>query len=916
MRNTSRGVVAATASFTGLRRGMLSTSAAFIGGAGLTAALASTVNIASKFEQSMNILQAATHATTEEMSAASKAAQKLGADISLPSTSAADAALAMTELAKGGLSVQQAMEAARGTLQLAAAAGTDVGTAAAITARQLNAFGLSGDQAVKVADVLANSANSATGEITDFAIAFQQSAAVAHQFGLTVEDTAAALTVMAKAGLIGSDAGTSLRVMLTRLVPQTAKAVSEMEQLGIKFQDAQGNLVPFRQQIDNYQRALAKLTPAERQLAVQIIFGTDAQRAANIIFNGGAATFDRMRTAVTRHGGAAQLAAARSKGFAGAVNALKSAIETTQISLGLLLLPALTRYLHESARWLGDTENQERLQRDFAQALTITGGVLKVLVGVVSVASEAFQKFSSAVGGARNALIGLGVVIGALKLSSIALGAGAATTAIGRATIGVRALTTAGWANVAAVNALRASLLRLGAIGVITIGIEIVLNRESIDKTVTSFLKSNNLGFLTGGDFNNPTTDELLAAVERGGLMGKVAEKALVELAKRRGGTIGQAVGKNFAQTLRDGFLRGQSGVPGQTTATETAIAAAGPAGLASLSALKRNAIALAAAGRTKTTADDLKLLIEQRSLLAAEISKTQKALAGSTGKAAADLADTLQKLYDQDAAAMNEIVSITTEASDKAKAAAEKRRQALLDLIGTMRHGAAQVGDLFKKYQAQVAAQIPKQISGTGRVSANSVIAAQFAALGLSPTGDEIAPSRKALRAQALRLGDAIKDTFLDTRKTTSVLEGVRKALAIGVGKLADTVSFKIKALLDDLSQQLGEHGKLPRAAARSSAKIAAELTRGLGLDAAGRKQLQQNILAANVSRGTGIVFGNAPNIGPRATGQPRQDLHVHVGIDGREVAIATIPHINKVKRQSATQTSGRNAGDPNRFG
>jgi TP901 family phage tail tape measure protein len=891
---------------------MLSTSAAFIGGAGLATVLASTVKIASNFEQSMNILQAATHATTVEMAAASKAAQKLGADISLPATSAADAARAMTELAKGGLSVQQSIAAARGTLQLAAAAGTDVGTAAAITARQLNAFGLSGEEAVKVADVLANSANSATGEITDFAIAFQQSSSVAHQFGLSVEDTAAALTVMAKAGLIGSDAGTSLRVMLTRLVPQTAKAVAEMENLKVSFQDAQGNLTPFRDQIAQYQEALARLTPAERQLAVQVIFGTDAQRAANIIFNGGTKAFDKMRESVSKHGGAAQLAAARSKGFAGAVNALKSAIETTQISLGLLLLPTLTKYLHESAKWLGDTENQKRLQRDFKQAVELTGTAIGILANAVKIAKRVFDDLSDAVGGARNAMVLLVGAFTAFKYRNVVRGLVAIGTAAGESGAAGQ------------VGLLQTRLGMLSRVVIPAIAIPVILE----------------LSAQSAGDprINRKTGVE--GAINRlpvVGTINKAFSEAAVKITDALGLTTKQTAAKVKASLSHlsidpitgevTTFVLGTAGktVKETTVASKKAnkIISDGIVGLATLSADRRNALALAAAARTATTADDLRLLVERRKILAVEIAKTQRALSGSTGKAAADLADTLQKLYDQDTAAMNQISSITgaaadkaKEAADKAKAEAEKRRQALIDLIGTLRHGAAQVGDLFKKYQAQVAAQIPKQISGTGRVSANSVIAAQFAALGLSPTGDEIAPSRKALRAQALRLGDAIKDTFLDTKKTTSVLEGVRKALAIGVGKLADTVSFKIKALLDDLSQQLGEHGKLPRAAARSSAKIAAELTRGLGLDAAGRKQLQQNILAANVSRGTGIIFGPNLGVGPRVSNQPRQDIHVHVGIDGREVAIATIPHINKVKRQSATQTSGRNAGDPNRFG
>ena len=159
-----------------------------------------------------------------QMREISTVAKQLGADITLPATSAKDAAEAMLELSKGGLSIENTMSAARGTLQLAAAAHISAAEAAQIQARQLNAFNLEGKEATRVADTLANVAASATGDINDFAIAFQQSSSVANQFGLTIEETAASLGVLAQNSLVGSDAGTSFRVMLSRLVPTTKKA--------------------------------------------------------------------------------------------------------------------------------------------------------------------------------------------------------------------------------------------------------------------------------------------------------------------------------------------------------------------------------------------------------------------------------------------------------------------------------------------------------------------------------------------------------------------------------------------------------------------------------------------------------------------------------------------------------------------
>ena len=124
-------------------------------GAGLT----KTISIGLDYTTTMNTLGAVTQATAQQMDAAGQMAQELGNDITLPGTSAVDAAAAMTELAKGGFTVEQSMSAAKGTLQLAAAAQIDAASAATIQANALNTFGLSADYASKVSDVLANAAN-------------------------------------------------------------------------------------------------------------------------------------------------------------------------------------------------------------------------------------------------------------------------------------------------------------------------------------------------------------------------------------------------------------------------------------------------------------------------------------------------------------------------------------------------------------------------------------------------------------------------------------------------------------------------------------------------------------------------------------------------------------------------------------
>lgn len=310
-------------------------------------ALRSMIDITAQFEQELATFGAITGATADEIERVSERARELGADVSLPAVSASDAAVAMTELAKAGLDVEEAMAGAEGVLQLATAAQISQADAAQIAANALNSFGLAGDQAVRVADVLANAANAAQGSISDFAIGMRQVSAVARQVGLSLEDATALLSLFAKNGLSGSDAGTSLRVALIRLTAPTKKAADEIDRLGLKIRDAQGNFRPdvFAQ----FGEATESLGPAARDAAAALIFGQDAIRALSIGAREGSEGLRLMQFEIDQQGTAAELARARTEGLAGSFGNLQNQASTAGLSLGQQLSPALQEIVDVSA---------------------------------------------------------------------------------------------------------------------------------------------------------------------------------------------------------------------------------------------------------------------------------------------------------------------------------------------------------------------------------------------------------------------------------------------------------------------------------------------------------------------------------------------------------------------------------------
>lgn len=319
------------------------------GAAAAAGVVASIATIGMAYEQSLNVFQAVSGANADQMARVGRAAKDLGADMSLPATSAADAAKAMTELAKSGLSVDESLAAAKGTLQLAAAAQVDEAKAAEISANALNAFGLKGTEAGRVADILAASANASSAEITDMADSLKMSGAVAAAAGIPIEDLATVLGELANKGIKGSDAGTSVKQMLLSLEGPSKKAAGLMDELGINIYDSSGKMLSMRGIIQNVGAAMKGLTDEQRNAALATIFGSDAVRAANIILLGGVDAFDQMKGAVTRQGAAAELAAAKTKGLRGAWEGLKSQLETVAISIYEKASPAIESFVRSVA---------------------------------------------------------------------------------------------------------------------------------------------------------------------------------------------------------------------------------------------------------------------------------------------------------------------------------------------------------------------------------------------------------------------------------------------------------------------------------------------------------------------------------------------------------------------------------------
>jgi TP901 family phage tail tape measure protein len=309
----------------------LTTATAAVG-VGLIGAFGLAARAAAGFDKEMSAVAAVSDASGKSLNALRQAALQAGKDTAF---SATDAARAEEELAKAGVSTQQILGGAlTGSLNLAAAGQMDLADAATISAQSMNIFKLSGAAVPHIADVLAASANKSAADMKGLGDALKQGGQVASQFGLSLEDTVGTLSLFADNALVGSDAGTSLKTMLTALANPSQQSAALMKQLGINAYDAQGKFVGIIGLAAQLQDKLGGLTQAQRDAALAQIFGTDAMRAANVLYKTGAAGLQNYIEAVDDSGAAAETARKKMDNLAGDIERLKGSLETMAISAG------------------------------------------------------------------------------------------------------------------------------------------------------------------------------------------------------------------------------------------------------------------------------------------------------------------------------------------------------------------------------------------------------------------------------------------------------------------------------------------------------------------------------------------------------------------------------------------------------
>ena len=309
------------------------------------------VKVGSDFEAQMSRVQAISGATGKELEELRSQAVELGADTSF---SASEAAQGMENLAAAGFETNEIMDAMPGLLDLAAASGEDLASSSDIAASTLRGFGLAAEDAGHVADVLAENANRTNSSVTETGEAMKYIAPLARAAGISMEETAAAIGIMANAGIQGSQAGTTLRGALSRLSKPTADMQQAMNELGIEFYDSEGKMLSLADQVGMLQSAMEGMTDEQKNNYLVTLYGQEALSGMLALINEGPDSLASLTAAYEQCDGSAQTAAATMQdNLKGAVEELSCSAE----SLGIVFYDSVAGSLKEAAQSATDSVN-------------------------------------------------------------------------------------------------------------------------------------------------------------------------------------------------------------------------------------------------------------------------------------------------------------------------------------------------------------------------------------------------------------------------------------------------------------------------------------------------------------------------------------------------------------------------------
>lgn len=314
------------------------------------------IRTGSGFDAAMSQVSAISGATGNEFDLLRQKALELAGSTKFTATETAEA---LNYMAMAGWDTESMLNGLEGIMNLAAASGEDLSQTSDIVTDALTAFGLSAEQSGRFADLLAVTASSANTNVSMMGDTFKYVAPLAGSLGFSAEDTALAIGLMANSGIKASQAGTSLRSILTRLSTDagaTSKTLGALgtltEKLGVQFYNTDGSTRDLEEILVETREAWKGLTEEEQINYATKIAGQEAMSGWLALMNAAPNDVEALTLAIENADGAAKdMAETMQDNLSGDINRLQSAAETAKIAISEKLMPTLREFTSKALEY-------------------------------------------------------------------------------------------------------------------------------------------------------------------------------------------------------------------------------------------------------------------------------------------------------------------------------------------------------------------------------------------------------------------------------------------------------------------------------------------------------------------------------------------------------------------------------------
>lgn len=300
-------------------------------GNGLKSLTTGTISAGTNFESAMSSVASISGATGNDLKELTSKAKQMGATTQFSATEAANA---MEYMAMAGWKTKDIVSGIGGIMNLAAASGSDLARTSDIVTDALTAFGKSASDSGTFADVMAAASSNANTNVEMMGETFKYVGAAAGAMGYSIQDIALATGLMANSGIKGSEAGTALRSVITRMAKPTKESSAAMKKLGLSMTDSKGRMKSFGTIMKDMRKGMKGMTEDQKASYAAMLGGQEAMSGVLAIANASEKDFNKLSKAIDNSKNAAQnMAKVKLDNLKGDVTILKSSMEGLGITI-------------------------------------------------------------------------------------------------------------------------------------------------------------------------------------------------------------------------------------------------------------------------------------------------------------------------------------------------------------------------------------------------------------------------------------------------------------------------------------------------------------------------------------------------------------------------------------------------------